>query len=206
MGDACIKNAYKKLGLSAPAGLRLVDIMSSNGDFTNDLKALYTEFLNSQPIRIRQAAASLERRQGACTENTVLFGRGTTEIGSLGTTVGPALSSGLSRARGWSVHGIDYSADLSGIYCLGMTGGLKCVDQINKLVQRCPNTNIVLSGYSQGAMVARICAAWAGDAAKKRIKVSSTFCLLICLMEPMLIYIGLGSVWRSIQWCRRKRR
>jgi len=33
-----------------------------------------------------------------------------------------------------------------------------------------PQYNIVLSGYSQGAMVARICAAWAGEAAKKQIK------------------------------------
>jgi hypothetical protein len=105
----------------------------------------------------------------ACAPNTLLFARGTTELGSLGSTVGPALSSGLG--SGWSVQGVDYSADISGIYCLGMNGGLRCVDQVNKLAAQCPQTKIVLSGYSQGAMVVRICAAWADEKAKSQIKV-----------------------------------
>jgi hypothetical protein len=124
-----------------------------------------------EDLKAAESSDPLEKRQaGRCSENTLLFGRGTTEIGVMGTTVGPALQSGLS-GSGWTVQGISYSADLSGIYCLGMSGGLKCVEQINALASRCPKTNIVLSGYSQGAMVARICAAWAGEAAKKQIKV-----------------------------------
>jgi len=170
MGDSCIKSAYKTLGLPAPAGLRLINLIRRS----ENIEEFYGKLESVNPtldedFESEDTSNSLEKRQGSCRENTVLFGRGTTEIGSLGSTVGPALSSGLGGA-GWSVQGISYSADLSGIYCLGMTGGLKCVQQINALAARCPKTNIVLSGYSQGAMVARICAAWAGDAAKKQIK------------------------------------
>jgi len=173
IGDSCIKSAYKTLGLPAPAGLRLINLIRRS----ENIEEFYSKLESINPTvgmifdgsDGSDASNALEKRQSRCTENTVLFGRGTTEPGTMGTTVGPALSTGLSGSS-WSVHGISYSADLSGIYCLGMSGGLKCVQQINALATRCPKTNIVLSGYSQGAMVARICAAWAGEAAKKQIK------------------------------------
>jgi hypothetical protein len=60
--------------------------------------------------------------------------------------------------------------DISGIYCLGMTGGMRCVEQINKLAAQCPQTNFVLSGYSQREMVVRECAVWADKKARKLIK------------------------------------
>jgi len=123
----------------------------------------------AEAIEKRNAEASPEPDQlGGCAANTLLFGRGTTEVGVMGSTVGPALSAKMG--AGWKVEGINYDASLTGIYCIGMAGGVKCIDQINKLADRCPKTNIVLSGYSQGAMVARICAAWAGPKAKPLIK------------------------------------
>jgi hypothetical protein len=172
-GDRCIKNHYKQLGLSAPAGLRLAEIL---GEMDN-LMEYYNASGPNAPREADHAIAAeserLEKRQGGgCAANTLMFGRGTTEPGVMGSTVGPALQRGLTGA-GWKVQGIQYSADLGGIYCLGMTGGLKCRDQVNALGKRCPNTKIVLSGYSQGAMVARICAAWADESVKKQIKVRS---------------------------------
>jgi len=169
-GDRCIKNHYRQLGLSAPAGLRLADMF---GEMDN-LMQFYNPSGPNAPRAVDHLVAEesekLEKRQaGGCAANTLLFGRGTTEVGVMGTTVGPALQRGLTGA-GWKVQGIQYSADLSGIYCLGMTGGLKCRDQVNALGKRCPNTKIVLSGYSQGAMVARICAAWVDESVKKQIK------------------------------------
>lgn len=89
------------------------------------------------------------------------------ESGTMGSTVGPMLSSALGRE--WYVEGVSYTADLAGINCIGLPGGINCVKQINALAAKCPSTKIVLSGYSQGAMVGRICAAFAGDAAKKQI-------------------------------------
>jgi hypothetical protein len=193
MGDSCIKSAYKTLGLSAPAGLRLINLIRRS----ENIEEFYGKLESVNPtldkdFESEDTSNSLEKRQGSCRENTVLFGRGTTELGSLGSTVGPALSSGLGGA-GWSVQGISYSADLSGIYCLGMTGGLKCVQQINALAARCPKTNIVLSGYSQGAMVARICAAWAGDAAKKQIKVIFTQTVSLQYAEANISRVSLFS-------------
>ena len=85
----------------------------------------------------------------------------------MGSTVGPLLSSALG--KDWYVEGISYTADLAGINCIGLPGGINCLKQLNALSAKCPNTKIVLSGYSQGAMVGRICAAFAGDAAKKQI-------------------------------------
>ncbi|KAF2398085.1 alpha/beta-hydrolase, partial [Trichodelitschia bisporula] len=106
-----------------------------------------------------------------CKPVTILFGRGTTESGipdALGGTVGPALRTQATK-KGWAIEGIKYDASLAGIYCLGMPGGVACIDQLSKLVQRCPNTKVILSGYSQGAMVARICAAWSKEPAQKQI-------------------------------------
>src|ERR1700760_4436013 len=120
IGDSCIKSAYKTLGLPAPAGLRLINLIRRS----ENIEEFYSKLEGINPtvgmdFDGSDAENPLQKRQGRCTDNTVLFGRGTTEIGALGSTVGPALSTGLS-GSGWSVHGISYSADLSGIYCLGM--------------------------------------------------------------------------------------
>lgn len=40
---------------------------------------------------------------------------------------------------------------------------------LNKIAQTCPQTKVVVSGYSQGAMVARNCVGFASDAAKKQV-------------------------------------
>jgi len=186
MGDQCIKSAYKTLGLPPPAGLKRIVRGGSE-----DVELQYSPENDVDESTLRAYAAALERRErrslstiekriaeaeaspdleprAACTKNTLLFGRGTTEMGTMGGTVGPALAAKMG--SGWTTEGISYDASLMGIYCIGMAGGLKCIDQINRLAERCPQTNIVLSGYSQGAMVARICAAWAGPKAKPLIK------------------------------------
>jgi cutinase len=113
-----------------------------------------------------------ERRQG-CQPVYNLFGRGTTESGTMGGTVGPKLSKALGSKI--STIGIPYSANLDGINCIGLPGGIKCVDQLAALAAKCPSSQFFLSGYSQGAMVARICAAYSKDDVKKRIKGIVTF-------------------------------
>jgi hypothetical protein len=174
-GDRCIKNHYRQLGLSPPAGLRLAEILGG----VDNLKQFYNASGPNAPraadYLVAEESEKLEKRQvGGCSANTLLFGRGTTEVGAMGSTVGPALQRGLTGA-GWKVQGIQYSADLGGIYCLGMTGGLKCRDQVNALGKRCPNTKIVLSGYSQGAMVAHNALGYASPQAVARVAVSPFF-------------------------------
>jgi cutinase len=120
---------------------------------------------------------TLEKRQGGCKPHTMIYARGTFEAGEFGMTVGPQLKGGLG--NDWATIGVKssdgYYADYAGDMCVGLPGGAACKKVVDALGARCPNTKIVLSGYSQGAMVARICAAYANDSVKAQIKVRSPF-------------------------------
>jgi len=151
-GKNCITKYYKQLGLKGPKSIpkvKLVSDMPTHSDLEN------------------RTTAALQKRQG-CKPNILVFARGTMEMGTMGSTVGPALSRALgSKFR--SV-GVKYTADIAGDNCIGFPGGIKCVDQLAKLAQQCPTSSFFLSGYSQGAMVAHICTAFSKDEVKKRIK------------------------------------
>ncbi|KAF2398196.1 alpha/beta-hydrolase, partial [Trichodelitschia bisporula] len=105
---------------------------------------------------------------GRCTANIVLFARGTTETGTLGITVGPALSSGLT-GRDWSVVGVAYDADFKGDNCLGLPGGQVMKDYINQAAEKCPNSKLFVSGYSEGGMVSHNGVAYANPEAVKKV-------------------------------------
>jgi hypothetical protein len=152
-----------------------------------------------------QSATFLDKRQ-SCSPYINLFARGTTESGTMGSTVGPKLSSALSKAGGskFTTVGIPYTADLAGINCIGLPGGIKCVDQLAKLAAKCPQSQFFLSGYSQGAMVARICAAFSKDDVKKRIKVWRISDLAIANSTANRI-LGNCDFWGSIQRSNCKR-
>lgn len=107
---------------------------------------------------------------GSCTANILIFAKGTLEPGETGLVVGPSFTSGLP--SGWSVHGISYDPDISGDFCLGLPGGMVAKDVINQAAQKCPNSQIFVSGYSQGAMVIRNGLARATPQAKAKVKVS----------------------------------
>jgi len=98
----------------------------------------------------------------------MIFAKGTLEPGIMGSTVGPALKTALG--AGWESIGVDYSNSMAGIQCIGMPGGYIAKGVTEKLNERCPKTNIILAGYSQGAMVVRFAAAWANPATKQQIK------------------------------------
>ncbi|TLD38427.1 hypothetical protein E2P81_ATG00970 [Venturia nashicola] len=157
-GDKCIGQQLKKLGQPMPPGLRGLR-RRHDGDAIN--------------FDVAETAEIEKRQSGGCKPYSMIFGRGTTEMGTMGSTVGPMLSSALGRE--WHVEGVSYSADMAGINCIGLPGGINCVKQIDALADKCPSTKIVLSGYSQGAMVGRICAAFASDAAKKQLVALALF-------------------------------
>ncbi|PQE08170.1 cutinase protein [Rutstroemia sp. NJR-2017a BVV2] len=93
------------LPLSAPTGQ---NITSSN-------------FQDSKPASKAAAGAA-----GACTAMTVIFARGTTEPGTLGTLTGPPFIAALSAAVGasqMSVQGVPYPADVPGFLAGGDKGG-----------------------------------------------------------------------------------
>lgn len=76
----------------------------------------------------------------------------------VGSVVGPAFANALKQQLGEdkvAVQGVDYAADAGGI-ATEVTGGAgtqAMVADVQKAVQKCPDTQIVISGYSQGAML-----------------------------------------------------
>lgn len=55
----------------------------------------------------------------------------------------------------FSVHANVVASGLNGIYCLGLPGGVIARSTISQVLSTCPGSQLVLSGYSQGAMVVR---------------------------------------------------
>ncbi|KAL4932561.1 carbohydrate esterase family 5 protein [Aspergillus undulatus] len=90
-----------------------------------------------------------------CKELTFIFARGTTEIGNMGTVVGPKVASELQSLTGnkAAIQGVDYPADAAGNAQMGGSGGPKMAELVETAKKQCPDTKIVLGGYSQGAMV-----------------------------------------------------
>ncbi|RAH72528.1 carbohydrate esterase family 5 protein [Aspergillus aculeatinus CBS 121060] len=90
-----------------------------------------------------------------CKELTFIFARGTTEMGNMGSVVGPEVASALQSLTGnkVTVQGVDYPADWAGNMNMGASGGPKMASLVKQALSQCPNTKVVLGGYSQGSMV-----------------------------------------------------
>jgi cutinase len=94
--------------------------------------------------------------KNCCTEMTVIFARGTGEPGNCGVVSGPpmfkAIRSKLGNDR-VTIQGVDYAASAAGNVNQGADGGKKMAELVATALAQCPDTKIVVSGYSQGAMV-----------------------------------------------------
>jgi cutinase len=107
--------------------------------------------------------ASLEERQSTgdtrndlangspCKAVTVIFARGTTESGNVGSLVGPPFFTALSGDIGavnLAVQGVAYPADIAGFLAGGdATGSATMAQLVNQAMTQCPQTKVVLSGY-----------------------------------------------------------
>ncbi|KAJ8061772.1 hypothetical protein OCU04_009569 [Sclerotinia nivalis] len=98
---------------------------------------------------------SIEAR--ACKAVTVIFARGTGEIGTLGTVVGPPFLEALQSTLGSSavtMTGVDYPADVEGFLEGGDAAGSQTMaTMVTSTLASCPKTKIVMSGYSQGGQL-----------------------------------------------------
>ncbi|KAE8334013.1 cutinase-domain-containing protein [Aspergillus sergii] len=94
-------------------------------------------------------------QNAGCQELTFIFARGTSEMGNMGSVVGPPVANQLASLTGnkVTVQGVDYPADAAGNANMGASGGPKMAELIQQAKKQCPNTKVVLGGYSQGAMV-----------------------------------------------------
>ncbi|KAF2421043.1 cutinase [Tothia fuscella] len=128
------------------------------------MKALIASFLFAaltlaSPIQVRQNTGLTENEytRGGCRDVIFFFARGSTEVGNMGSTVGPPTSDGLKQAFGSSnvaTEGIDYDAALATNFNPGgadYAGIRELEDLLDRAASRCPNSKIVVSGYSQGA-------------------------------------------------------
>ncbi|KAH8801988.1 cutinase [Flagelloscypha sp. PMI_526] len=100
----------------------------------------------------------LQPRQATdCADVVTIFARGTTEPGTIGITVGPALRRELQATLGTktlSFQGVDYPANVAGAIAGGDAQGSQTMaDMVEQTAIQCPGSKIVMSGYSQGAQL-----------------------------------------------------
>ena len=93
-----------------------------------------------------------------CPDAEVVFARGTNEPPGLGR-VGNAFVGSLRQQTGGMnirTYGVNYAADTLQVH--GGDGANDAISQVKSTVSSCPNTKIVLGGFSQGASVIDIVA------------------------------------------------
>jgi cutinase len=140
-----------------------------------------------------EAASGLEARQytsstsnqltdgTACRAVTVIYARGTTQAGNIGDSaaVGPLFFNALAARVGTSnlaVQGVTYPANVAGFLAGGdATGSRTLATLAQTAATKCPNTKIVLSGYSQGAQLVHNAATQLSTAVANRITAVLTF-------------------------------
>jgi cutinase len=101
-----------------------------------------------------QAAGLASAEDPSCPAVEVVFARGTFEAPGIGAT-GQAFVDALNARLGGNpvaVYGVDYPASLD--FQAAAQGVADASHQVEQIAATCPDTKIVLGGYSQGAAVA----------------------------------------------------
>lgn len=105
----------------------------------------------SNGLSKRQSLAVTENQLSLCRPVTVIFARGTIELGNVGSLAGPPFFNALGDAIGYSnvaIQGVDYPATILGYLEGGDKGGAtKLAALTEQAATECPDTQIVLSGY-----------------------------------------------------------
>ncbi|POS70411.1 cutinase [Diaporthe helianthi] len=140
-------------GLGGGTGSGTPSFPGLGGDSTSsDAESDASPPSSSSPITTAASAAG-------CKAVTVIFARGTTEPSKLGMVVGPKLNTAVGKALNNNavVTGVAYAASAGGIATeIGGKGGAgtkAMVKAVTAALASCPDTKVVLSGYSQGAML-----------------------------------------------------
>jgi len=111
--------------------------------------------LETRALEKRQTSSDFT--QGGCKRVVMVYARGSTEAGNIGT-LGPSLKSGLSsRFPGqFALEGVNYPADLASNF-LPDGSNQEAINNAKNLIERiynqCPNARILAGGYSQGSAV-----------------------------------------------------
>ncbi|TKA68140.1 hypothetical protein B0A55_06949 [Friedmanniomyces simplex] len=121
----------------------------------------------ANPITKRQYLGQTTENQltdgTPCRAITILFARGTTEEGNVGTLAGPPFFQAVVNKVGASnvaVQGVDYAASIAGFEEGGdPAGSATLAALVGRAQSQCPNTKLVVSGYSQGGQLVHNAAA-----------------------------------------------
>ncbi|KAF6806941.1 cutinase [Colletotrichum sojae] len=100
---------------------------------------------------------------GACKSMIVIFARGTTEGGNVGTIAGPPFFqslAGMVGADNLAVQGVEYPADIPGFLAGGdANGSQEMANLAQQAIANCPGSAVIMSGYSQGGQLVHNAAA-----------------------------------------------
>ncbi|KAK0661486.1 Cutinase 2 [Lasiodiplodia hormozganensis] len=129
------------------------------------------------------SSTSNDVTDGVCKPVTYIFARGTTETGNMGTTVGPALQQKLESALGadkLATQGVNYPADVAGTFIGSVSpgqaeGSQNCAKLVKQALSNCPDTQIVLAGYSQGAQQVHGCLINLDSSSASKVAAAVTF-------------------------------
>ncbi|KAL1630591.1 putative cutinase precursor [Diplodia seriata] len=129
------------------------------------------------------SSTSNDVTDGVCKPVTYIFARGTTETGNMGTTVGPALQQKLESALGadkLATQGVNYAADVAGTVVGSVSpgqaeGSQNCAKLVKQALSSCPDTQIVLAGYSQGAQQVHGCLIDLDSSSASKVAAAVTF-------------------------------
>ena len=116
-----------------------------------DTRGFETMGALSSEMSKRQSFSDVENQLGQCKPVTVIFARGTIELGNVGALVGPPFFNALGAAIGAQnvgVQGVPYPASIWGYLSGGSADGGKTLAALTEqAMSECPDSQIVLSGY-----------------------------------------------------------
>ncbi|KAK1572850.1 cutinase [Colletotrichum navitas] len=120
-----------------------------------------------------------EFTQGGCKDVIMLFARGSTEIGNMGAVCGPPTANNVkAKFQSVAVEGVDYAA---GLATNALPGGAdpRGIAEMKRLIAKanseCPNSKLVVGGYSQGAALTHRAVENLPQAQKDQIVAAFTF-------------------------------
>lgn len=111
----------------------------------------HLEDLSSELAKRQSLSTTRNDLSGPCKPVTVIFARGTSEAGNVGSIAGPPFFNALGARIGYgnvAVQGVDYAASVAGYLEGGDPAGASTLASLtNQAASKCPNTQIVLGGY-----------------------------------------------------------
>ncbi|POS83275.1 hypothetical protein EPUL_005707, partial [Erysiphe pulchra] len=112
--------------------------------------------IDEKDVTINELSAR-DANDRSCASVGVVFARGTTEPGSVGTLAGPPFFDALKNKLGGgdiAIQGVNYPASVSGFLAGGSPAGASEMARlITRSRENCPDMHLIVSGYSQGSQV-----------------------------------------------------